>query len=423
MRYDLSTIMATAAPPLRLDRIPLTRTQWIFLSLLVISICINYVDRGSLSVADRYLQTDFSLNPERRGLIYSAFFWTYAGFQIVAGWLVDRFHVNRVLAAGFLIWSTAMIFTGAASGFLMLFMLRLALGVGESVAYPSYSKILTGNFKEQQRGLANSAIDAGAKLGPAIGILAGGLLMGRFGWRVFFFITGGLSLLWLVPWFIWAPKDRMLLREQTGRVPGFGEICSKRAAWGSFFGLFCGNYAWYFIVTWMPSYFRDELHYTQNQMAVFGSIPLWVVAASTLFFGYLSDRWISRGASPNLVRKTFGGAGLMLSTVMLLAVMARDPVTSLLLLCTAGFAFGIYSSNIWAIAQTLSGPWAAGRWTGMQNFIGNLSGILAPWLTGWIVERTGQFYWAFVVTTAFLVIGTICLTMVIPRVAPVAWRE
>ncbi len=423
MGYALRTIMATVAPPARLQRVPLTRTQWIFLSLLVISICINYVDRGSLSVADRYLQTEFSLDPEHRGLIYSAFFWTYAGCQVLAGWLVDRFNVNRVLAAGFLVWSTAMLFTGAASGFAMLFMLRLVLGMGESVAYPSYSKILAGNFREQQRGLANSAIDAGAKLGPAIGILAGGLLMGRFGWRIFFIITGCISLFWLAPWFIWAPRDRLLLRELTGKVPGIREICSKRAAWGTFLGLFCGNYVWYFIVTWLPSYFRDELHYTQNQMAIFGSIPLWVVAASSLFFGFLSDRWISSGASPNLVRKTFAGVGLMFSTVMLLAVMARDPVTSLALLSAACFAYGIYSSNIWAITQTLAGPWAAGRWTGLQNFFGNLSGILAPWLTGWIVQRTGQFYWAFVVTTAFLVLGTICLTVVIPRVEPVHWRD
>jgi ACS family D-galactonate transporter-like MFS transporter len=130
--------MATVAPPSRLRSIPLTRTQWIFLSLLVISICINYIDRGSLSVADRYLTSEFSLDPIHRGRIYSAFFWTYAGFQIVAGWLVDRFNVNRVLAGGFLIWSTAMLFTGAASGFVMLFSLRLVLGMGESVAYPSY---------------------------------------------------------------------------------------------------------------------------------------------------------------------------------------------------------------------------------------------------------------------------------------------
>ena len=414
--------MATVAQPPRLARIPLTRTQWIFLSLLVVSICINYIDRGSLSVANKYLETEFSMDPFHRGLIYSAFFGTYAGFQILAGWLVDRFNVNRVLAAGFLIWSTAMLFTGAASSFLMLFILRLVLGMGESVAYPSYSKILAGNFREQQRGLANAAIDAGCKLGPGLGILVGGLLMGRYGWRIFFFITGGLSMLWLVPWFIWAPKDDALLHKQTGKVPSMLEICSKRAAWGTFLGLFCGNYVWYFILTWLPGYFVDELHYSQTQMAVFGSIPLFVVAASTLSFGLLSDRWISSGASPNLVRKTFTGAGLLLSTVMLLAVIARDPVTSLLLLCAACFSYGIYSSNLWAVTQTLAGPSAAGRWTGLQNFVGNLSGV-APALTGWIVQRTGHFYGAFAVATGFLILGAICFIVIVPRVEPVKWWE
>ncbi|MDE3196295.1 MAG: MFS transporter, partial [Acidobacteriota bacterium] len=397
--------------------------QWVFLSLLVISICINYIDRGSTSVAGQYLEREFSLDSQHRGYVYSAVFWTYAAFQIVAGWLVDRFNVNRVLAGGFLIWSTAMLFTGAASGFVMLICLRLALGAGESVAYPAYSKILATNFEEQQRGLANAAIDAGSKLGPAIGIFFGGLFMQQFGWRIFFFVTGGLSLLWIVPWMIWAPKDRALVREKAGKIPGVFEICSKRSAWGTFIGLFCGNYVWYFIITWLPDYFRQELHYTQEQMAVFGSIPLLVIAVSTFSCGALSDRWIASGASPTLVRKTFTGVGLALSTVMMLAALAHDPVLSLVLLCAACFAYGIYSSNLWAITQTLAGPWAAGRWTGLQNFCGNLSGVVAPILTGWVVQKTGHFLWAFAATTLFLVIGTICFTIVIRRVEPETWLD
>jgi len=273
--------MASVAPPnTRLARVALSRPQWIFLILLVISICISYIDRGSLSVADKYLQVDFSLDPTHRGLIYSAFFWSYTPALILSGWLVDRFNVNRVLAAGYIVWSIATLLTGAANGFIMLFGLRLLLGVGESSAYPAYSKILAGNFQEQQRGFANAAIDAGSKLGPALGILVGGLLMDSYGWRVFFVITGTMSLLWLIPWFIWAPKGRgTQLPVKTEKVPGFGEILSKRAAWGTFIGLFCGNYVWYFIITWLPSYFRGELHYTQKQMAIAGSAPLWILAA------------------------------------------------------------------------------------------------------------------------------------------------
>src|SRR4051812_17298720 len=153
--------MATAART-KLARVALTPTQWGFLSLLVVSICISYIDRGSLSVADRYLATEFSLNPEQRGRVYSAFFWSYAPALVLAGWLVDRFNVNRVLGVGYVIWSAATLMTGAVHGFAMLFVLRLLLGMGESVAYPAYSKILAGNLQEHQRGFANAAIDAGS---------------------------------------------------------------------------------------------------------------------------------------------------------------------------------------------------------------------------------------------------------------------
>ncbi len=412
----------STVPSSRLQRIPLTRGQWIFLWLLVASIGINYIDRGSLSVADKYLTTEFHLDHETRGALYSAFFWTYAFCQLLSGWLVDKFNVNRVLAAGFLLWSGAMLCTGFATGLTMLIGVRLVMGVGESVAYPSYSKILAGNFREHQRGLANALIDAGCKLGPAIGML-GGLMMAVYGWRSFFYVIGGLSLLWLVPWTIFAPKDQALVREQVGRVPGYIEICSKRAAWGTFLGLFCTNYVWFFMLTWLPGFYHERLNFSQAEMSVFGSIPLFVVAISTTASGWLSDRMIANGASPNKVRKSFCVVGLMASTVMLGAVLVHDSTTSLALLCAAAFGYGIFSSNLWAITQTCAGPWAAGRWTGAQNFVGNLAGILAPWLTGYIVQQTGQYYWAFVIVAAFCVAGSLCFGVVVPRVETVAWRD
>ena len=142
-----------------------------------------------------------------------------------------------------------------------------------------------------------------------------------------------------------------------------------------------------------------------------------------MFSGYISDRWISRGGNPNTVRKTFTGLGLGCSTIMFAAVLVKDRQTSMLVLCAACFAYGLYSSNLWAITQTLAGPWAAGRWTGLQNAFGNISGMIAPSLTGLIVQRTGQFYWAFVITTALLVIGTFAFTVIIPRVEPIQWRD
>ncbi len=400
----------------------MTRPQWIFLLLLVASICINYVDRGSLSIAGPILGKELSLSPLQLGILYSAFFWTYMTLQPVTGWLVDRFNVNWVYAGGFLIWSGATLATGLCSTFGAIFFVRLILGMGESVAYPSYSKILAGHFHEQQRGVANSLVDAGSKIGPAVGVLVGGLFMADYGWRTFFVVVGIASLLWLIPWSIWAPKDRALLPREAGEVPSIRQIIAKRAAWGTFFGLLCSNYVWYFMVTWLPSYFTMERHYSQREMAIFGSVPFWGVAVASLTGGWLSDRWIARGGSPTRVRKTFVCAGLMMCTLMLPAAMVKDSKLSMVLLTISCLSFGFFSSNVWAITQTLAGPWAAGKWTGLQNCIGNIPGIVAPWFTGWVVKETGQFYWAFVAATCFLVIGTVCFLWIVPRVAPVDWK-
>src|SRR6056297_3556932 len=158
------------------------RTRWILLALLVISILVNYIDRGALSVAVPGMEDDFSMSPYQKGMLLSAFFWTYALLQLPAGWLVDRLDVKWIYAGGYIIWTTATALTGLVTGFTMLIVARLFLGIGESAAYPAISRLVVENFPEHQRGLANSLIDAGSKIGPALSILVGGLLVDQFGW-------------------------------------------------------------------------------------------------------------------------------------------------------------------------------------------------------------------------------------------------
>jgi MFS family permease len=303
----------------------------------------------------------------------------------------------------------------------MFIVLRLVLGAGESVAYPAYSKILSRNYHEQQRGFANAAIDAGSKMGPALALLAGGLLMEQYGWRRFFYAIGILSFLWLIPWTLMVPKGQKLVEHPTGRVPTMLEVCRKRAAWGTFIGLFGGNYAWYFLLTWIPGYFRMARHYSQHDVAVFGSIPLWVTGFSTLFSGIISDRLISHGWDAGKVRKGFLGVGVLGATVMLPAALVENATLSLVLMCVASLAIGIESSNVWALTQRMAGPHASGRWTGMQNLAGNIPGIIAPSFTGWVVKETGHFYGAFIAVTAMLVLSFIGYVIVVPCPDPVEW--
>src|SRR5208283_4991736 len=194
------------ATPTVLSRNKLSGALSLVLALLALSVFINYIDRGNLSIAAPMLKDELHLTASQLGILLSAFFWTYACLQPFAGWIVDRWNVNWVFAAGFFIWSAATATTGIVHVFAVLLILRLLLGVGESVAFPSYSKIIALNFPEEHRGIANAMVSTGIVLGPGFGMLFGGLLMARSGWRPFFLVLGLASLLWLVPWFQWMPK-------------------------------------------------------------------------------------------------------------------------------------------------------------------------------------------------------------------------
>jgi MFS family permease len=391
------------------------------LILMVVSVAINYIDRTSLSTAAPLLKVDLSISPAKMGMLLSGFFWTYASLQLASGWLVDRYGVRWVMAIGFFIWSAATAATGLVYGFGALFCLRLLLGAGESVAYPCYSKIIAGNFEEQQRGLANSLIDAGTKFGPALGMLAGGILMERYGWRPVFMVLGFGSLLWLPAWFKWMPHGHAATQATKSGGPGFWEICKRRQAWATIAGHFSGNYLWYFLITWLPSYLVNERGFSMSGMAYVSAVAFCVTGITTVITGAVADRAIAGGATPTKVRKTCVILGLGLATSIVVVVMVKGQVASMACLMFACMAYGVFASSHWAIPQTIAGPVAAGKWTGMQNCLANLAGVAAPAITGFAVEKTGNFFWAFAVCSAVVLAGAASYAFLLGRVEPVDW--
>jgi MFS family permease len=393
------------------------------LILLVFSVAINYLDRGALSVSAPLLRRELSLSPTQMGLLFSAFFWSYSVFQLASGWLVDRYDVKRVFGAGFALWSLATASVAWIAGFGWLLCARVILGIGESVAYPAYSQILARDFPEHRRGLANSLVDAGSKVGPALSTLAGGLLVDRFGWRALFLGIGLGSLLWLIPWIRFVPSRSGGGRVKLGRGASLLDIIRRREAWGTCLGMFSLGFVWYFLLSWLPSYLVNERGMSMRSMAVLGSLPFWAMGATSLLGGWFSDRRIARGASVTRIRKSFVAGGLLLCGVTLLpAAAVRDPNLCILLLIVSCSALGLFTSNVWAITQTLAGPKAAGSWTGVQNAVGNLGGVLSPILTGLVVTRTGSYYLAFAMASCILFLGTASYLMLIGEIRPLEWK-
>jgi MFS family permease len=191
---------------------------------------------------------------------------------------------------------------------------------------------------------------------------------------------------------------------------------------GTSLGLFCYGYVWYFLLSWLPSYLAMERHLSIRAMAFFGALPFCASGLSALFAGWLSDRLIARGATATRVRKGFVVSGLLLCMLMLPAAIVDSVPVAIALITAACCAIGLFSSNVWAITQTLAGPLAAGKWSGMQNAAGNLGGVASPLLTGLIVARTHSFFLAFVCATVALLVGALAYLFVVREIAPLAWR-
>jgi ACS family D-galactonate transporter-like MFS transporter len=393
------------------------------LFLLSLSVFINYIDRSNLSIAAPLLQDELHLSASQLGVLLSAFFWTYGLMQIPAGWLVDRFDVKWVFGAGFLVWSAATAVTGILHGFAALIVIRIMLGWGESVAFPSYSKILRTHLAEQRRGFANALMMAALSLGPAFGILVGGVIVARFGWRPFFVALGLGSLVWLLPWLVWMPRRPSQLAPTPSQQVGFLQIIVQRSAWGTCLGQFCVNYFLYFLVTWLPFYLVRGRNFSANEMAKAGSLVFFLSAASAIGWGKLSDRWIGAGTSLTFARKSSMVLGQIGIGIALAATAFTHGKIFIAMLALTGIFLGISICNGWAITQTLAGPLAAGRWTGLQNFIGNFAGWVAPTLTGILVDKTGSFRSAFFITAGVAWLGALSWGWVVGPVEQCDWEK
>jgi len=387
--------------------------------MVTLATFINYFDRGNLSTAAPLVQSELALSASQLGLLFTAFYWGYLPCMPATGALAERFGARTVLGAGVALWSVATFLTGFAGGFASLLLLRILLGLGESVTFPSASKLIAGAVPLDRLGVANGVLAFGYLLGPAVGTFVGGHTMARFGWRPAFIAFGLLSLLWLWPW------RRTLI--PTGQAaaravgPSFAQVLRQRALWGCCLGHFSANYCYYFIMAWLPFFMVKSRGYSMSAMSDIVSWAYLLNAVGALAMGWAADRWIRAGGSATVIYKStmavahLGGIACMLGVVLL-------PQAGSI---AALFAFELISGasypGIYAIPQIIAGPEATGRWVGVQNTAGNTAGLLAPWITGLLVDRTGHFELAFALSAAVSLLGFVGWVMMLPRIAPRRW--
>ncbi len=391
--------------------------------LLGAAIFLNYVDRGAIGIAAPLMKSDLSLSEEAYGIVFSAFFWIYAPVQMFAGWLCDRFSVYKLMAAGILLWAGSTFLTAFAGGFASLLVLRIMLGVGESISFPGTSKIIARHIPAERRGVANAAVAAGIALGPAVGTLLGGLILKAWGWHEIFLVFGLVTLIWLLPWqqTVQAlPKTGY--RDEGQRVP-LGMLLTKWPLWSMSIVHALGNYCFYFLLAWLPLFLTKSRGFSIGEMTMLATLGYAVQGACALGYGYFSDWWTGSGRSEAICRRWMMVASQFLAAGAILGLaFAHDAVTIGILLCLAGAASASLSLNLYAVAQMFAGSRASGTWVGVQNAIGNLSGIIGPIVTGIVVQRAG-YNSAFVLTAAIAAVGAIWWAVGVPKIEQVDLDE
>ena len=412
---------ATVAPRGRLLANEAVR-RWSILGLLCLAFIAAYIDRQNLAAAviDPGFKGYFNLSPTDRGLLHSAFFWSYLLLQIPSGWLVDRFGAKKVLAAGFVLWSLTSAATGLASSFVALFILRMFLGVGEAVVNPAGMRWIRFNVPEEQRGLAVGIYQASAKIGLAVGVPVALMLIAAFDWRAMFIILGIGCMLWLVPWMVLVRDDDRQIeadqRKASGAAPvPFGRIMASPVIWGTVLGTFAYQYFLYFTMTWMPTYFVERRNLDIKAMGLFTFVQFIGMALVAILAGWAADRMIKKGGDPVKVRKRFAIAGLLAGSTQIIGAYAQSQNVAIFFAVLSISGLGLMTANYWALTQTLIPGGAVGRIVGVQNMAAQAPGIAAPIVTGWLVERTGNYEAPMALIGVFLLMGIAAYLFLVKR--------
>ncbi len=391
-------------------------SRWTFVALLGAATFINYLDRGSLAVALPMISKDLGLGPREKGLALSAFFWTYTAMQIPVGRFVDRHNIKYAYAVLFALWSLAAAATGLVTSLAALVICRVLLGIGESVYLPGGLKVVSLHFRSEESAWPAGLFDLGAKLGLAVGTAVDVWLLLRFGWRSLFFRTGLFGLLWLVPWLWWYPShDRHAATESAPLE--WRSMLKDRALVGMSLGFFCWDYFWYFFISWLPSYLYDVRGVELPRLAVFGSAPFLIFAATEALGGWGAGRLTRRGADLSIVTKGLIIIGFAFGLLIVPAALVRSPALSIAFLFGAAIS-GLACANMLAIPKISGPPDQVALWAGVQNCVGNIGGILAPAVTGIAIAHTGSYVPAFLIVSVVLVAGMFAYGMVLPRLRP-----
>ena len=406
------------------------RRGWIYVLLLAL-VTINYMDRSALGVVAQAVRGEFKLSPVQMGYLFSSFLWTYALCVLPVGILLDRFSARNINSTGIALWSLIMAATAAVTSFTGLMTTRLLMGAFEATSIPSSGRIVREWMPARERGVANVFWSAGSFVGPAIGAVITASIASAYGWRGAFVVLGALGFVWLICNLVWFDRPekvkwlsdderRKILTERSAGspdeigTPGSAgvvlELLRSPSMWGAMIAQAAGIYALYLLLFWLPSYLQETKHLTIMKTGLYTAVPWAIAVPVSIVIGIVSDRML---ASHTLLAG--GRRGMVIVCVLLAAVMVFVPFTNNTSLILALFALSLsginaaISLNVTLVTDLVHRVRDVGKAISLTILAGNVCGLLAPIVTGYVVAGLHSYDWALWIAGILLVIGAIAL--------------
>ncbi len=378
------------------------RATHVVIGMLCLMYFITYLDRVNVSTAAAGFGPEFGLNKTQIGLVFSAFAYPYLVFQIIGGWVSDRFGARRTLIFCGTLWAAATALTGMAGGLTSLLLARLLLGLGEGATFPAATSAMSRWVSDGTRGFAQGITHAAARAGNAAAPAAIVAIMAAFGWRAAFFLCAAISFAWVIAWawvFTEHPKDHTRITAQElaslpaarGARPALDWGRLFRRMWPVTLVYFCYGWTLWLFLSWIPQYFLHSYNLNLAKSALFSSGVFLAGVLGDSLGGWVTDRILRRTRSLRLARSVMVSVCMGLCLVSLLPLLALHDLTWSAISLSAGFFFAEMSIGpMWAIPMDIA-PQHSGTASGMMNTGSAFAAIVSPVVSGWLIDRFGSW--------------------------------
>jgi sugar phosphate permease len=403
------------------------KRRWYVLFLISLMYLITYLDRVNISTVAPVISKEFGFDKVTMGVIFSAFAWAYAAFQVPGGWLGDRFGPRRVLAVIVGYWSVMTALTSLASGALSFTIIRFLFGIGEAGAFPVATRAMQLWYPRQERGLCQGVSHSASRLGAAIAPPLVVLIMTTLGWQWVFYICGAVGILWSVLWYATyrnLPEEHGTISqaelahirgldeggkikppdiEQKATVP-WGALIRSPNMWAIMCAYFTYVYCLWIFLSWLPSYLVEYRHFTLLKVGFLASLPLWAGVVGDTVGGWATDWLLVKTGNTKLSHRVVAIVGMLGCVVFIVpAALTEDPYTAVYCLTAALFFLECTIGPSWAVPMHVGGKYS-GTVSGVMNMAGNIGGALSPLVFGVLVQY-GSWQAPFIVAAVLLVLG------------------